>query len=230
MGETQVSRPEGALESRYCAEGDDSLLGFLFRDYRKGFYVEVGSNHPTRENATFLLYERGWSGLCIDANGDFKLHWARLRPRDSFVEAILAEDNTSITYVEYEDSTLNATTSLAHRKALEDGIRPSSKRDSITKTLTQLLATHVVGGIDLLSINARSADLAILKGLDLSRYRPSAIRIEMLYFSFEEPRAHPIYVYLRESGYVLVTKTFRNAFWVDPQAEVSRWIPAEMLV
>ncbi len=213
----------------YCEEGDDALLRFLFRYQAPGTYVEVGANHPIRENVTYLLSRDGWRGLSVDANSQFRGEWSRLRPHDAFEVVTLHSRRTSTQYVRYSDHTLNSISSFAHEKALEDGDMPIETTLVETETLDDVLKRRGIERVNLLSINARSADLEILNGLNFDRTRPDVIRIEMLYFNFNNPTDHPIYRRLRELGYALVIKSLRNAFWVNPVSSTAEWLPDSML-
>ena len=50
----------------YSYGGCDLLINYIFKSQAKGFYVDVGCQHPISNNNTYLLYKRGWHGLNID--------------------------------------------------------------------------------------------------------------------------------------------------------------------
>lgn len=214
--------------ARYCLEGDDSIIESLLRGFSSGRYVEVGANHPVNENVTFRLSQLGWSGLSIDATASLSSDWAKLRPADNFIIATLSSREQSAVLVQYEDSSLNSISSFAHEKADQDNEIVLSREHTPTSLLSEHLETQGFSQVDFLSINARSADLEILKGYDFDRVRPKLVRVEMLYFNFGSPSAHPIYNFFDELGFALVAKTLRNGFWIDPDAHEFSWLPQEM--
>jgi hypothetical protein len=67
-----------------CGE-DLALVALLDADKRQGIYVDVGAHHPDRFSVTRALYERGWRGINIDADGDANVAFMKKRPRDSFL-------------------------------------------------------------------------------------------------------------------------------------------------
>lgn len=214
--------------ARYCLEGDDSIIESLLRSFSSGRYVEVGANHPVNENVTFRLSQLGWLGLSIDATPSLSSDWAEHRPEDNFLIATVSSKTQIADLVQYEDPSLNSISTLAHEKAEQDNEIVLSRELKSTSVLSELLESQGISRVDFLSINARSADLEILKGYDFDRVRPKLVRIEMLYFNFGSPSAHPIYNFLDELGFVLVVKTLRNGFWIDPDAREFSWLPQEM--
>jgi len=58
----------------YSSRGEDLILDSIFYDVKKGFYVDVGANNPWSASNTMFFYEKGWSGINIDATpGSMKL-------------------------------------------------------------------------------------------------------------------------------------------------------------
>lgn len=70
----------------YSQEGEDMVLRKIFKNQKKGFYVDIGAHHPKRFSNTHLLYKKGWKGINIDVTpGSIKL-FNQLRPRDTNLE------------------------------------------------------------------------------------------------------------------------------------------------
>ena len=44
----------------------DLLISYIFRNKRKGIFIDIGCNHPVYNNNTYLLYKKGWRGINID--------------------------------------------------------------------------------------------------------------------------------------------------------------------
>ena len=43
----------------------DLLLKYIFKNQKKGLYIDVGCHHPVMNNNTYLLYQKGWHGIKI---------------------------------------------------------------------------------------------------------------------------------------------------------------------
>ena len=54
----------------YAQSAEDIYLQSLLRNDKRHFYVDVGCNHPYRDNNTYYFYKRGWRGINIDACPD----------------------------------------------------------------------------------------------------------------------------------------------------------------
>ena len=84
----------------YVQFGEDlfltSLLGY---ERTEGTYVDIGCYHPVDYSNTYIFYQRGWSGLAIDANPDWKPEWQKFRPRDKFINAAIGLSEGSMHYV-----------------------------------------------------------------------------------------------------------------------------------
>ena len=50
----------------YSYGGIDSVVNNIFKNQKNGFYVDVGAQHPIKNNNTYLLHKKGWEGINID--------------------------------------------------------------------------------------------------------------------------------------------------------------------
>jgi len=50
----------------YSFGGVDLLIDYIFKNINKGFYIDIGCQHPISNNNTYLLFKKGWSGINID--------------------------------------------------------------------------------------------------------------------------------------------------------------------
>ena len=61
-----IYRKQSEKKNSYSLGGVDLLVNYLFRNKKLGVYIDVGCNHPIKNNNTYLLHKRGWSGINID--------------------------------------------------------------------------------------------------------------------------------------------------------------------
>ena len=80
----------------------------------------------------------------------------------------------------------------------------------------------------LLTIDTEGMDLKVVQGLNLNRYRPQVILIEIRLFQFANPFKNEIVSYMYENNYCLIAKTPYDAFFVSKENTLG-WIPSEML-
>jgi FkbM family methyltransferase len=161
----------------YSQCGEDMVLRYLFA-HRKtpGFYVDVGCHHPRRGSNTFHLYQRkGWRGILIDLE-PAKVYACKLvRWRDKCVLAAVSDKQEAVTIYAPKKFSVLATIDPQSRG---DGFK--AVRTVTSRTLTDILdEQHAPANFQLLSIDAEGVDLAVLKGLDFTRYKPEVICIEI---------------------------------------------------
>ena len=46
--------------------GVDLTLNDIFKNKKKGFYIDIGCHHPIINSHTYLLYKKGWMGINVD--------------------------------------------------------------------------------------------------------------------------------------------------------------------
>lgn len=83
-----MAHPDQAFgDKTYSQFGEDLILLNVFHKLgiEKGRYFDVGAHNPWNISNTALLYERGWRGVCVEANpnqiGGFEL----ARPEDNIL-------------------------------------------------------------------------------------------------------------------------------------------------
>lgn len=168
----------------YSQEGEDLLLHRLFENQATGIYVDVGAHHPFRFSNTCLLYQRGWSGINIDAWPGSMERFNRFRPRDINREIGVASAESDMLFFMFREAALNTFDAGLARE------RESLGWPSIgTKTVRCLPLAHILerelprlGGndIDLLTVDVEGLDLQVLRSNDWTRFRPRVVVVEVL--------------------------------------------------
>ena len=162
--------------------GEDLALLSYLSGIENGSYIDVGAHHPDRFSVTRHLYQRGWSGINVEANPDLLDAFNRRRPRDinlNFAVGTLPEYELTV-FEEPAISTIN----IEWKELFE---RHNQKINKTLKvkgiTLLELLNNYFpTKRLDLLSIDAEGSDLGVLQSLDLGKIddhrKPKWILIE----------------------------------------------------
>ena len=127
----------------------DLVLNIVFRDQRKGTYIDVGCQHPIKNNNTYLLHKRGWSGINVDldkVNIDlFNYH----RPKDFNFNSAVSDKIEEVDLFYYHQkspiNTLDKNVSNKQSAKLEKTIKIK------TETLTNIIEKTTITNIDILS-------------------------------------------------------------------------------
>ena len=177
----------------YSQGYEELIVRDFFDDAWRGVFVDVGAGHYRDDSNTYFLEQRrGWHGIAVDANAEYAADYARFRPHTAFINAFVSDRVGAV-----------ADFAIAQNPVFSSGARelpPDAvvRRVKVpTTTLDRILGEHHVETIDFLSIDVEGAELAVLQGLDLHRYRPTLICIEI------DPAARErIFAHLHAAGYV----------------------------
>lgn len=206
------------------AQGAEDILITYIAQYhfglnKPGNFIDVGCNAPIRFSNTFSLYLYGWRGLNIDANIQLVEECRRVRKDDVNLHAAVSDTVREVTFHKAKNdavSTIDEERLIEWKKAFEFSVE--DREILITQTLTSILDKYWKFGenIDLLSIDVEGHDFHVLKSLDLSKYRPKIIVIEM--HEFSSITESEIYKYLISNQYKLKFFAVLNAYFVDDRS------------
>jgi len=172
----------------------DKKLDDLFQQKDNGFFIELGANDGlTQSNTAMLEFMRGWKGILIE-------------PSPSAYELCKVNRPGSITlnYAcvsnEYTDKSVKGDFNGKIMSSV-DGLRLQSEKtiDVAAITLESILDKYAAyKNINFLSLDTEGYELNILKGLNLDKYRPQYMLIEIYSKDYKE-----IYDYLESKQYTL---------------------------
>ena len=167
--------------------------------------MDVGSAHYMNASTTYYLEKYlDWSGLAVDALGEFKTGYSENRPKTKFCNFIVTDHSGNMeTFYELTD---NKWYSSANKEFVE-GVRQDKQGSIIreiyvpTITLTELLERNGIFQIDFLSMDIEEGEPAALAGFDIIRFKPELICIEA-----HGSVKYKIMKYFIRHGYELIDK------------------------
>ena len=177
----------------YSQFDEDLFLVNFFKDKKKGKFVDLGAFHPIRYNNTYLLYKKGWSGTNVDLNPAAIDMFNIVRTRDDN-KCNLISDVNNIEKIVYYEHNFSAVNSLILTEELKKVLK--EKIPMISKTFTDL----VDHDFDFLNIDLEGHDYEVLKNIDLKKYRPKLICIEILDNSVDKEK---IFFYMENNNFKL---------------------------
>lgn len=178
-------------EARYSQDDEETLIRAFFRDRRGGFFLDVGAGDPIRNSTTYYLEKHlGWSGIAVDALAEYAPAYARERPQTRFF-SFFVSTKTDVPH-EFFASAERDFSSATGRDPRGGTYQ---RRQVATMALDDLLGREHVERIDFLSMDIEGSEPAALAGLDVARYRPELVCIEIS--SSESGRAIAEYFLLR---------------------------------
>ena len=199
----------------FSQEGEDIFLIDFFKDQLNGFYIDVGAFHPYRINNTYLLYKKGFRGINIDISATSVDFFNFARPDD--VNLNVGASDKFEEKVFFSKKNLSFHNTLSKSLAESDiQTEPFKKKYSILcKPLDDIIQNTKFSNktIDFLNIDAEGYDYQVLLGLNLKRYNPKVICIEispLVEKKNEQYKDTKIYKYLLKHGYKLSWKGFNS--------------------
>lgn len=144
---------------------------------KKGFFIELGANDGlTQSNTAFLEKEMEWNGILIEPSLKSYENCKINRPKSICLNYACVSNDFKKEYIEgdFRDNYLMASV---------NGKRMKSSKDDLVKvkatTLEKILDEYCHTDIDFLSLDTEGYELDILKGMNLDKYRPTYMLIEI---------------------------------------------------
>jgi FkbM family methyltransferase len=174
---------------RFCSRhGEDLLLWELFRGRGGGFFVEAGAFDGYTHSNTYALEAAGWEGLLVEPIPERAEAARKRRPGSRVVNAALAgrDAGPTIALTRFEGGSVadelgSHAAGLGGRRMF--GRLRGSRAQTIdvpTARLDELLADRDPerAPIDVVILDVEGAEMAVLDGFDLDRFRPHVLLIE----------------------------------------------------
>lgn len=162
----------------YAQNFEDVMLWRALRNIKNGFYVDVGANDPTALSITRAFYDQGWSGINIEPVYSCYERLKTDRERDINLNLAIGNKSGEIILYETQPSVFSTIDEQIALKNKSEGV-------SVRKILTPMLPLNDVleqyaqgKSIHFMNIDVEGGELAVLQGLDLSKWRPWIILIE----------------------------------------------------
>jgi len=163
----------------YAQNAEDVRLARVFRGKERGFYIDVGAYDPVSCSITKHFYDRGWSGISLEASPVSFARVAPARPRDTTLNVGVAATSGSMSFYDFppEHAGLSTFSLENARRHVAAGYRYQERRIPV-RTLADICREHVRGPIDFMSVDIEGFEREVLEGADLRTYRPQVLLVE----------------------------------------------------
>jgi FkbM family methyltransferase len=156
-----------------CAE--DIVLETIIGDKQDGFYLDLGAHDPTTISVTKLFYDKGWTGINVEANPHKFNELVEFRVRDINVNAVVGREESYAFSVMSSSAMSTADPKTLERLVSEGKISEVTRLQIKGVTLRSLLTEYSRTKVDFLNIDLEGMDFEALKSgkfeeLDIQRY------------------------------------------------------------
>jgi FkbM family methyltransferase len=164
----------------YSISNVDLIIDRLFSNIDRGYYIDVGCNHPIKYNNTYLLHKRGWSGINIDLDKTSIDQFNKLRKNDHNVQALVGsfDDEEKEIYFYHERSAINT---LSKKLAEKRSTKPREiiKRNTISLNKIIENSRYKNKKINVMSIDIENHEYEVLKNFSFNKYKVDVIVTEL---------------------------------------------------
>jgi len=215
--------PPPFTQYSFSQAGEDAVIRFLFEDYGKKDirYLDIGTNNPHWDNNTFLFYQQGSKGVCVEADVSLIPKIKEIRPNDNVINA-----GVSVSNEKEADFYIFNLTGLNTFSKKDADYRSSFGNNKIVRvvkvpliSINELIKNNFSSYPDLISIDIEGLDLVVLKTLDFDRYPVPVICVETCVYSENHirPKDHTIAEFMVTKNYEIYADTYINTIFVNKE-------------
>lgn len=169
----------------YAQNREDLLASAFFPDIEKGFYVDVGANHPIRHSVTKILYSKGWRGINVEPNpAMFELIECD-RKEDINLNIGISNKGGELNLRLYHSSdglaglsTFSPFTKESYTSNTSEETKNYSDIKVKVKTLYDIFIENNIKEIHFMKVDVEGFEYEVLEGNDWNKFRPQLICIE----------------------------------------------------
>ena len=207
-------------KKHYSQFGQDLfVLEDVFKNKKNGFFVDIGGNHPTSGNNTYLLELNGWRGLAVEPQEYLRLLWQEKRQTEC-LHFVIGDSDNEVIFVEGEGEE-HGLSGVENYSECKDGAKKIKLKQ---RTLKSILSERNIIEIDYLSIDVEGYELQVLKGIDFSRVNIKIIGLEndngFCKFPVIGKRLgsefgnNQVRKFLKKKGYKYIARVFCDDFFI----------------
>ena len=201
----------------YAQSGEDVLLYKFLSHVPRGFYVDIGCWDWRLDNVDLFFYERGWSGINIDAQVEHLEGYREHRERDLNLTACLSDvDNQQVML--YLLSGLTSVNAENVERLKRDHHCEFNERQVTTTRFDTLIASlpdsPLPSETHWLKVDVEAHEREVLTGMDFSTFRPWVIMVEATLPNSEIPSHEAFEPMLLEHGYRFFTMSNVNRIYL----------------
>ncbi|HEY5293654.1 MAG TPA: FkbM family methyltransferase [Burkholderiales bacterium] len=207
----------------YSQCGEDLILQQLFMvlGIYKVSYLDIGAHHPSYLSNTYLFYESGGHGVCVEPDPSLFAEFAKKRPRDINLNCGVGISSGEADFFVMSSSTLNTFSRAEAERYQSYGKQRVLQTIRVAmRPVNEILEQYFEKCPNLVSLDVEGMDYLILRNFDFGKFRPEVFCLETLSYTEDksERKLTEIIDLMHENGYLTYADTYINTIFVDSAA------------
>jgi FkbM family methyltransferase len=221
-------KPQGHKVS-FSQCGEDLIAEYIFSECLRLpeiSYLDIGAYHPTLLSNTYLFYQKGHRGVCIEPDPDLLDGIKSVRPEDTCLNVGVGTSQQSrADFYRMTNRTLNTFSKDAAERYQEYGNQKIEEVISMPLlTVDSIIERYFNFCPHYISLDIEGLDFEILKTFDFSRFRPQVFCVETLTYTEDksERKLSEIIELVTSNNYFVYADTYINTIFVERDSWLHR--------
>ncbi len=155
------------------------MLHRALASVERGFYIDIGAQHPEIDSVSQAFYERGWRGVHVEPVAGYAAMLREARMGDVVIEAAVSNEAGEVTLAVFPETGLSTVEEGVATAHVSEG-GGATMHEVVVPAITLAMLADEIGEREVhwLKIDVEGHEKAVLEGWDPSRLRPWICLIE----------------------------------------------------
>ncbi len=217
----------GDFKKSYAQCGEDLIVDHLIKiiGVKEPYYLDLGAHHPTCLSNSYYFYEKGFTGVCVDADPSLISAFEKIRQRDLILNLGVGIEKSVLDFYLMSSKTLNTFSKAEAERYVSYGNQQIEKVIKVeVETINSIIKKHCKRVPNLISLDVEGLDFMILQSFDFDQFRPEIFCIETLSYTEDktERKLTEIIELMNQKGYMVYADTYINTIFVDKSIWANR--------
>lgn len=210
----------------YSQCGEDLIVSYLLNMMKisRPSYLDIGAHHPTYLSNTYLFYQRGCRGVCVEPDPDLFKKIKHKRNGDRCLNVGVGAGGAEMTKMDFyimSSRTLNTFSKAEAERYQSYGNQKIKQVIPIPViSVNDIIKKYFASAPNFVSLDVEGLDFQIIQSIDFANYRPDVFCIETLSYTEDrtERKLNEIIDLMHQNRYVTYADTYINTIFVEQDA------------
>lgn len=184
------------IQPFFSQHGEDARLAYIFRSKTVGTCLEVGAFDGVTDSTTLHFEKRGWNCILVEAHPGLA-DKARANRKAVVFACAAGENHGTADFLMVKGAEYLSTIDIGLSRHLHDSNFQIDKVAVPVMRVDEILQAAKINSLDFVTIDVEGAELSVLRGFDLQRWKPRVVVVEDL----SEGQDNSVRLYLESKGY-----------------------------